>query len=119
MSYPHQDWKTVVLSKTKPVTTTIVAKKNHNFTNGNSVIKLYDPNDMDAEPELQPKMVERKFSEQLQKARVARNLTQSALAQELSLPVATIIAYEKGTGIQNGAIVNKIKRFLGIDKNTK
>lgn len=122
MSLPHQDWKVVVLKKdNKQQDNKNQNKQQYNgkvTTNGNSAIKVYDPNDPNAEPDYKPKIVDIKFKDQIIRARTAEGLTQKQLAEALSIPVKVINEYEAGTGIHNGNYVSKIKKYLKITKNT-
>lgn len=118
MSYPHQDWKTVVLRKDKPIVKTPVintVKKNTSSATSVTTKKVYD---VDGEMEIVPVMIEKKFGDMIQKARMDRKMTQKELANALSIPLSVINEYERGQGVRTGLYVSKIKKYLGIDKNT-
>lgn len=122
MSNFYQDWKVVVLKKNDPTKEKEKEKIKHvsnrvATTNGNSAVKVYDPDNPDKEPEYKPKLVDSQFAMQIQKARTMKKMTQKELASALSIPFDIINKYEKGTGIHNPSYVSKIKRYLGIDKN--
>ena len=54
------------------------------------------------------------LSQQIQKARLSKNLTQKQLAKQLSIPPNIINDIENGKAIYNGQQISKIKRKLGI-----
>ena len=60
--------------------------------------------------------VDKEFSQQIIKARVAKGMNQQQLATALSLDVTIIKSYENGTGKHNGPIISKIKSYLKINK---
>lgn len=113
------DFKPIILNpkKDKPVNV-IAPKAPLAQVNGtvNTVKKVVND---DGETEFIPVKVDMKFGQQMQQSRCAMKLTQKQLAGAVALPVSVINEYEKGTGVQNGQYVDKIKRFLKIDKNTK
>ena len=47
------------------------------------------------------------------KARLSKNLTQKALAAQLSLPPTTITEYESGKAIPNNALIARLEKHLG------
>lgn len=51
---------------------------------------------------------------QIQKARMAKGLTQAQLAQMINEKPQVINEYESGKAIPNGAILNKLSRALGV-----
>jgi putative transcription factor len=57
-------------------------------------------------------MMEREFGLKMQKARMAKGLTQQQLATALSMPLSTIKDYEAGKGVRNGKIVDLINRWI-------
>ncbi|GFE52688.1 multi bridging factor [Babesia ovis] len=57
--------------------------------------------------------VEFHFRQALQKARLAKGLTQQALARLINEPEATVKEYENGSAIPNGNILQKLSRALG------
>ena len=58
--------------------------------------------------------VSKAMAQQIAKGRMARKLSQKALAAQLSVPVKTIQAYEAGKAIPKGAHINLLNRALGI-----
>jgi ribosome-binding protein aMBF1 (putative translation factor) len=111
----HQNWETVNLGKQKSVAPNVkkVAKQNVN-NNLTSVKceKIYDPKDPDAEPEIKPVKVTRDFGKEIAKARLAKQLTQKQLANQLCIPHNFITEYEMGKGVYNINYINKIKKFI-------
>ncbi|EDO05107.1 putative multiprotein bridging factor type 1 [Babesia bovis T2Bo] len=57
--------------------------------------------------------VEFHFRQALQKARMAKGLTQQSLARLINEPESTVKEYENGTAIPNGVILQKLTRALG------
>lgn len=51
---------------------------------------------------------------QIQKARMAKGMTQAQLAQAINEKPQVINEYESGKAIPNGAILNKLSRALGV-----
>lgn len=47
-------------------------------------------------------------------ARTAKNVSQKQLAQQMSVPVATISEYERGACVPNNAFIAKLERQLGV-----
>lgn len=111
------DFKPIILNPKKETSVNVVAPKPPSSTGGatNTVKKVVND---DGEVDILPVMVDKKFGQQMQQARMKKNLTQKQLAQAIALPANLINEYEKGTAVRNGAQVSKIKRFLEIDKNT-
>lgn len=62
--------------------------------------------------------VDPKFSEQIKAARLGKKMTQAQLAHAMSLDVTIIKDYENGKAKKNGTITSKLKKYLGINKNT-
>jgi len=54
------------------------------------------------------------FKLALQQARLAKKMTQSALATSVNEKNTVINEYESGKAIPNGAIINKLNRALGV-----
>jgi ribosome-binding protein aMBF1 (putative translation factor) len=109
-----QDWDPVVLRKNTPVVKKEIKTKTKGQETMNTVKKIYDPNDPDAEPEIKPVMVGQSFGMKMRNARCAKQLTQKQLAHALSLPESIIVHYEQGTAVRNGQYIGKIKRYLNI-----
>jgi ribosome-binding protein aMBF1 (putative translation factor) len=113
-----QDWTPVNIGNKagKPKTTSPKPTYSGN-NNGVTIKKIYDPNDPNAEPETRPVMMEREFGLKMQKARMAKGLTQQQLATTLSMPLSTIRDYEAGKGVRNGKIVDLINRWIAKNAN--
>ncbi len=96
----------------------IVSDKQKNAnTMTNTVKKIYNEDDnkyKNDSPDILPVMIEKDFSKQLQLKRIEKKLSQQDLANKLSIPVAIINQYEKGTGIRNGIYISKLKKYLNI-----
>lgn len=54
------------------------------------------------------------FKMALQQARLAKKMTQAALATAINEKGSVINEYESGKAIPNGAIINKLNRSLGV-----
>lgn len=61
-----------------------------------------------------PKTVTRAFSAQLQSARLAKSLTQKALAAQINEKPTVINDYESGKAVPSQQVVQKLNRVLGI-----
>jgi ribosome-binding protein aMBF1 (putative translation factor) len=115
MLFSHQDWTPVILSKH----TKKVVKHNINSqSTGIKVKKIWDEQEPNTEPEIHPIMITRKFSQQIQQARIAKSMTQKQLANAICIPVSIINDYEQCKGIHNSSHISKIKKYLGITKHT-
>lgn len=100
----HQDWEQTVFRKKIIKTTNI----NQNIPN----IKKFSILDSD-EPSM-PEKIKKNISSIIQKARVAKNISQKELAKKLNLQQAIINSYENGKGIPDKKILNKISLILGV-----
>jgi ribosome-binding protein aMBF1 (putative translation factor) len=122
MSFSHQDWTPVILSKhTKPNNSnkTKIVKQNVNTqSDGIKVKKVWDPKDPTNEPDIRPVMIAREFGQQIQQARIAKGMTQKQLANAISIPVSIINDYEQCKGVHNSSHISKIKKYLGINKHS-
>ncbi|XP_955532.1 multiprotein bridging factor (type 1), putative [Theileria annulata] len=54
------------------------------------------------------------FRTALQKARMAKNMTQIQLARAINENETLIKEYENGSGIPNGQVIQKLNRVLGV-----
>jgi putative transcription factor len=90
----EQDWQTVVLTKTIPVTQKSVTKEKEDAP-------------------LPTISVDLKIA--MQQARMAAKLGQKELAAKMCVPTQVIHSYENGTAIPNNAFIAKIEKVL----NTK
>lgn len=123
MSFPQQDWTPVILTKhTKPTTSEntkkVVKQTINSQLPGIKVKQIWDEKDPNSDPDIHPILVTRKFSQQIQKARIDKSMTQKQLANAICIPVSVINEYEQGKGIHNSNYISKIKKYLGITKHT-
>ena len=102
----HQDWDTVVLSKTQEV-------KKHIATSNNIKPTIDDVND-DGEIKKQIKLVTKEMAQQITKARVEQKLSQKELANKCNIDQAIINSIERATCKYNAEQINKIARVLNI-----
>jgi len=119
----HQDWVPVIWKKPKSEkkknqkSTMVVANKQKNAnTMNNTIKKVYNEEDTNPknEPDIMPVYIDQDFSKNLQKKRLEKKLSQENLAKALSIPVAIINEYERGTGVRNGTYVSKIRKYLNF-----
>jgi ribosome-binding protein aMBF1 (putative translation factor) len=100
----HQDWKPVVLRKSKPKPQPKLQSSGHKqFT------KL-DNNDEDIEA---PKYLSYEFRQQLQKARCSKKMSQKDLANRINEQTSIVSGYENGKMVPQSRILIKINRILG------
>lgn len=115
----QQDWKPIVWEKKLPKSVLPKSvllsntQKNTNYT-VNTVKKIYDPDNILAEPDIIPVLLDRNLSKEIQNRRLLKKMTQQQLANALSIPVSVINEYEKCIGIRNDKYISKIKKFLEI-----
>eukprot|EP00308_Calcidiscus_leptoporus_P026282 CAMPEP_0119398258 /NCGR_PEP_ID=MMETSP1334-20130426/140751_1 /TAXON_ID=127549 /ORGANISM="Calcidiscus leptoporus, Strain RCC1130" /LENGTH=132 /DNA_ID=CAMNT_0007422115 /DNA_START=911 /DNA_END=1309 /DNA_ORIENTATION=+ len=64
--------------------------------------------------ELKHAQVPKELKQAIQKARMAKGLTQKQLAQQLNMQPQTINEYENGKAIPQNAEIAKIERALGV-----
>jgi len=106
----HQDWKTLIVKKTKGKTD----------KNEPKITKVSDPNlKMEKkieEGKLEHKKITNELRVQIQQGRASKGLTQKQLANSVNLPQSVINEIESGKAIYNYVQINKIKRFLNIKK---
>ncbi|KAK1936858.1 multiprotein bridging factor type 1 [Babesia divergens] len=127
----HQDWTPVVwskketyrgpqkeaaLNKARREGTEIATEKK--FLGGqNKSTKSYIPtNAVKIDNETENFRIERvgfQFRQALQKARLAKGLTQQALARLINETETTVKEYENGSAIPNGNVLQKLSRALG------
>jgi|TARA_B110000208_G_C11795290_1_gene439303 ribosome-binding protein aMBF1 (putative translation factor) len=104
----HQDWKKIILKKTKP-------KNKEQAT----ITKVLDPN-IKLEKKIEVGTMEHtkitiELRTKIQQGRSSKNLTQKQLANAVNLPVSVISEIESGRAIYNHVHINKIKRFLKVN----
>ena len=113
-----QDWKPVNIGNNNITKQTKVKPevKPINMNAASNIVKaastVIDDEDIKVDK------VDPKFSEQIKNARLGKKMTQAQLAHALSLDTTIIKEYENGTAKKNGTITSKIKKYLGINKNT-
>ncbi len=106
----HQDWKAVIVKKTKE----------KSDKNKPKIKKVIDSNiKMEKKIEegnLEHKKISHELRVQIQQGRTSKGLTQKQLANSVNLPQSIINEIESGKAIYNHVQINKIKRVLGIKK---
>ena len=111
-----QDWAPVVLSGKKPM-----AKQNGTGTKYNieerksdeaksAASKMYA---LENSEDVTVQTIPLSISQEISKARVAKNLTQKEVAQRLNVQPAVITSYENGKAIPDNQMLQKIARELG------
>uniref|UniRef100_A0A7S3GJJ8 HTH cro/C1-type domain-containing protein n=1 Tax=Palpitomonas bilix TaxID=652834 RepID=A0A7S3GJJ8_9EUKA len=129
MSYEHQDWETVVVSKHdhRPKVTganeAAKAKRagadvetHKKLATGNARGKgpLKDARKLDEEDEnFAVARVEFSLKQKIQKARQAKGWSQKELAQAINEKASVINEYEAGKAIPNQQVLSKMERALG------
>ena len=111
----HVIWKKKVDPKLQPKTQILSDKQKNIHTIKNTVAKIttYDDNLQESDS-IKPVIIDKELASQIQKHRLLLKMSQSELANKLSIPVAIINSYENGTGIRNGTYISKIKKILKI-----
>lgn len=122
----NQDWQTVVFKKKPQKYGTgeqdiNAARRNnlnietHKKVGGNAGNASINIRKVEGETEdFHHKKVPIEVAKAIEKGRLAKKLSQEALAKSLNMPKAEINEIERGTAIYNGQTLSKIKRFLGI-----
>ncbi len=113
----HQDWKPVILRKTKQQLQKqgnvkkekVLNTKRPNSNNVNVNLKKLDGDEV--EP---TKYVPKETAKLIQQARTMKKMTQQDLANRLNVKKNIINDLESGKMILNKAFVSKVKRVLGI-----
>lgn len=106
MSYEHQDWKQVVISKPKVKTTT---SRNNISDTDIKMIKLEQNNDI-----VSQKKSSKNFMAALQSARVEKGMTQKELSQRINMPINFIQQCENGKVVPPNNMITKIENILKI-----
>ena len=107
----HQDWTPVVINKT--LNNNTEKKPQSTLTNQQKAL-LSDDGEIH-----KVKYIDRELAQQIIQARVAKGLSRKQLAQALAVQECIVADYENAKAVYNGAMVNRFKTFLGINKNTK
>ena len=111
----NQDWNPVVWNKPKPKTKNDAVQRGYTIstvqrTTSNAAYKnKIDKKEIDALPK-----VPKSLGQAIQKARLARKLTQKQLAQQLNIKPHIINQYESGKAIKDPVIISKIRNALQI-----
>eukprot|EP00179_Madagascaria_erythrocladioides_P001429 CAMPEP_0198312254 /NCGR_PEP_ID=MMETSP1450-20131203/3691_1 /TAXON_ID=753684 ORGANISM="Madagascaria erythrocladiodes, Strain CCMP3234" /NCGR_SAMPLE_ID=MMETSP1450 /ASSEMBLY_ACC=CAM_ASM_001115 /LENGTH=134 /DNA_ID=CAMNT_0044015193 /DNA_START=44 /DNA_END=448 /DNA_ORIENTATION=+ len=130
-----QDWNKVVLSKTKGgggtrsnkvapeaairAGTSVATEKKYNAGANKKTVDL-NMAKLDAETEeLTHKKVSQNVAKNIQKARMAKGMTQAQLAQAINEKPQIVNQYESGKAIPNNQIITKIERALGAKVRAK
>ena len=114
----HQDWTTIIV-KGKTNENKSISKKTIVTTHSNqqetaiTVKKHYDPENLNADPEIRPVLIDKEFSKRMIQSRINKKLSQKELANACMLDVKIINDYEKGGCVRNGSYISKIKKVLG------
>lgn len=93
----HQDWQSIAWKKTPPVTKPRIK---------------HNPLDTDDPPP--PPLIAFNTRDMIQKARMAKGITQRQLASKLNVTPITINGYESGKIIPEKPVLRKICQTLGI-----
>jgi putative transcription factor len=78
-------------------------------SSGKKIIKLENENE-----ELSHSKISSNVRMEIQKARVAKKMTQKELANKINEKVEVIQSYENGKAIPDNRILQKLRRVLGI-----
>lgn len=111
----HQDWTTVIL--TKPKSTLNKSNNNsNNKSNKNNVGHITKKQrEIEGDDIIKPKKISNDIKISIQKARLAKKMSQKELAQALGVQQQIIVNYENGKAIPNNQFISKIEKML----NTK
>lgn len=118
-----QDWNQVVIRGGKA--TSGAAGKAAKIRTKNITAKYRTPNSHQSKDQLKKsveedtgdysiKKVSLEISKQIQKARLAKGMSQKDLAQNINQKSSVISAYEAGKAIPNGRILSQIGKVLGV-----
>ena len=112
----HQDWEPVILQKKQSKTLT-----NNDMRNGKFQVRTKKSesaqkmNKIDNETEkFTIKKISKKVSQEIQKGRLAKKLTQKQLANAINVSPKVINEMESGKAQPNEAVKRKIARVLNI-----
>lgn len=125
----HQDWETVVfrkkpqkygtteqdINKARRQDANIDTHKKTDVSNKNLQNQSVNTRKLDAETEdFHHKKVPTEVAKAIERGRIAKKLTQDALARALNMQSREINEIEKGQALYNGQVLAKIKKFLDI-----
>ena len=102
----HQDWKNVTWHKNTKKSKE--SRRRHNPP-GSSRFR-----ELDGDNPPPPPAISHDIKLAIQRARMAKKLSQKDLANRLNLPLKTIKDYESGKAIPDNRVLGRIKRFLRI-----
>ena len=102
----QQDWDVVKFTKPKaPTKKTVVRSENND-------LQKFDKNDQD---NFKHKKSSPHVGKIIQKARVAKKMSQKDLAQDLNVKVSVLVEYETGKAIiKDNRFLNRCQRVLGV-----
>jgi len=112
----HQDWEPVILQKKQSKTVTSNEMRNGNFkvrTKQNESAQKMHKIDNETE-NFTIKKISKKVSQEIQKGRLAKKLSQKQLAQAVNVTPKVINEMESGKSQPNEAVKRKIARYLNI-----
>ena len=116
----HQQWEPVIWSKPTSVLQReqrakgIPVLRKQNIAGTAQMRKLDSAGLDDDETPLKHATVTLEFKMSLQKARMAKKMSQADLAKAINQPAKVVNEYESGKAIPNQAIVNKMNKVLGV-----
>ncbi len=99
----NQDWQTVTITKTQPKPKVTLPQK------PTSAIKFDESGDVVKTKKVSPQM-----AKAIVDARVAKKWTQVQLAHNSAIDVKTINEVERGGGLYDAGVFNKLTKTLGI-----
>lgn len=105
-----QDWENVVFKKKSKET--IAKEKSTRVKLSDEAMRLNKIENSDGDEG--HKKISATHRQLIQKARLAKKMSQKELAQKLNMDVGTIAQYENGKAIPNRQILNKFSRELNI-----
>ena len=109
MSYPHQDWKTIVLKNpnAKKKESSVSVEKKGVGTSSKLMKKL------DGDEIVKPAKVGLDLKIKIQQARLSKKMSQKQLAQSVGVSQQDIANYENGKAIPNNQFVVRLEKVLG------
>jgi ribosome-binding protein aMBF1 (putative translation factor) len=105
----HQDWKPLILGKSKPTAVTLTSK-----SQSQSTIAAANPRRLDEDEDYRIPQVDMEMGRKIVSGRLQMKLSQEQLAKKCSIPLAIIKDYEQGKGLYNRAYLDPICRLLNI-----
>jgi len=116
--FDHQDWKEVKFSGAKSSTNEnkMIKKQKGGL---DSKTRLENSIDYDEEGSMAQKKVTMDFRIALQKARLAKKMSQADLAKRCCIPAKRVNEYESGKAVPNQNEINKLRKVLGVNLSNK